>query len=521
MRVCHGLDLALAQLQGDPTSYDPLSFESWQPRFGWRVAISDLPSSSIIVDGRTPGDGTISAMGELLYSKVKSQMRRVRVPLIFLAPANPPADDAMVPCSNRRNTPMRLLPMFYLACLSCISVGSSAGAQEWTRFRGPNGSGISTAMTPPVKWTDKDYRWKAELPGVGHSSPVLWGERIFLTSADPKTGKRIVLCLSSVDGKTLWTREFETKTYPIHLRNSFATATPAVDRERLYTTWATPEQYTAIALDHDGKMVWQAELGPYMSQHGVGVSPILFEDLLIVPNDQDNGGSLVALDTQTGKVRWKIPRHPKNATYSTPCIYQGKNREPELIFTNWQHGITAIDPKTGKTNWELSIFDTKKQERAVASPVIAGDLILSTCGFVTAQKHFVAVRPGDPAKGTPPVEVWRLEKAVAYLPTPLVKGEHVFLCSELGIASCLEAATGKVLWQERLGGVFSASPICVGDRIYCVSNDGEVVVLAASDKFAVLARNPLGEVTQATPAAANRQIYFRTRSNLIALGEGK
>lgn len=416
---------------------------------------------------------------------------------------------------------MRLSRMMALAGLSCLFINSSAAAQEWTRFRGPNGSGISTTMKPPIQWTEKDYRWKAELPGVGQSSPVLWGERVFLTSADPKTGKRIVLCLSSADGKTLWTREFESKTYPIHLRNSFATATPAVDRERVYTTWATPQQYTVIALDHDGKVAWQAELGPYKSQHGVGVSPIVFEDLLIVPNDQDDGGSLVALDCSTGKERWKSPRHPKNATYSTPCVYQGKSGKPELIFTNWQHGITAIDPKTGKTNWEISVFDTKKQERAVASPVIAGELILGTCGFVTAQKHFVAVRPGDSSLGTQPQEVWRMEKAVAYLPTPVVRGEHIFLCSELGIASCLEAATGKVLWQERLGGVFSASPICVGDKVYCVSNDGEVVVLAASDKFTVLARNQLGEVTQSTPAVANGQIYFRTKSHLLALGESK
>src|SRR4029077_2783655 len=133
--------------------------------------------------------------------------------------------------------------------------------------------------------------------------------------------------------------------------------------------------------------------GPVKSQHGHGVSLILHDDLVIVPNEQDGGGTLVALERQSGKTRWKLTRNSGNATYSTPCVYQAAGRAPELIFTNWQHGITAVDPKAGTVNWETSVFEPKKNERAVASPVIAGDLILGTCGFVTAQKHFVAVRP--------------------------------------------------------------------------------------------------------------------------------
>src|SRR5262249_12535296 len=151
---------------------------------------------------------------------------------------------------------------------------------------------------------------------------------------------------------------------------------------------------------------------------------------------------------------------------------------------------------TGKLNWELSVFEPKRPERAIASPVIAGDLILGTCGFVTAQKHLVAVRPGNPGREVKPQEVWRLERAVSYLPTPLVKGELVFLCSEQGMATCLEAATGKLVWQERLNANFSASPVCAGEHLYCVSDDGEVVVLKATSQFELVARNPLGEATQ-------------------------
>jgi outer membrane protein assembly factor BamB len=405
----------------------------------------------------------------------------------------------------------------YVSLLLTGLFSVSAVAQEWPRFRGPNGSGLGVADLP-VTWTEKDYRWKVQLPGRGHSSPVLWGERIFITSAEAASGKRLVLCLNAGDGRILWSRDFTGQTFHTHKRNSFATATPAVDAQHVYVPWATPQQYTVMALDHNGNLAWQTDLGSYKSQHGFGVSPIVFEDLVIAANEYDGGGALVALEGPTGKVRWRLPRHGKNATYSTPCVYQPPGRAPELIFTNWQHGITAVNPHTGKVNWETSVFDTHKAERAIASPVVAGDLVLGTCGFVTAQKHFVAVRPADPAIGAAAKEVWRLERAVSYLPTPLVKGDLVFLCSERGIATCLRAATGKVVWQERIDGEFSASPVCDGQRLYCVSNDGDVFVLAASEHFQLLARNALGEPTQSTPALAGGRLYFRTQSHLICLG---
>lgn len=391
----------------------------------------------------------------------------------------------------------------------------STHAQEWTRFRGPNGSGVSPVVSLPTSWKEKDFLWKVALPGLGHSSPVLWGEKVFVTTGDPKTGTRSVLCLDARDGKVLWSLASEVRSYKMHKRNSYATSTPVADGERVYVAWATPDKLTAEAFDHAGKRAWQVDLGPYKSQHGYGGSPMRVDDLLIVPNDQDDGGSLIALEAATGKVRWRVPRASKNATYSTPCIVQAGQRPPELILTNWQQGITSFDPKTGKTNWSLSVFDTTTQERSIASPVAAGDLVLGTCGFVTGKKHHVAVRVGPEG----PKEVWRLEKAVAYLPTPLVKDERVFLCSELGMASCLELKTGALLWQERLPGSFSASPVCAGSHLYCVSNDGEVFVVEAADKFKLVARSPLGEATQSTPAIAGGRIFFRTEKHLIAVGD--
>ncbi len=402
-----------------------------------------------------------------------------------------------------------------MAVLAGVLLASTGQAQEWPRFRGPNGTGIGGAVDVPASWSEKDYRWKAALPGQGYSSPVLWGERIFLTAAERGSGRRLVLCLAAGDGKTLWSRTLDGASYHTHKRNGYATSTPGVDADHLYVLWATPEQYLVMALDHAGQTKWEKDLGPYKSQHGFGVSPIVFEDLVVVANEGDGNGALVALDRHTGAVRWQVPRHGKNATYSTPCVLQRPGRPAELIFTNWQHGITAVEAPTGKVAWEISAFEPNKQERAIASPVVAGDLVLGTCGFVTAQKHLVAVRP----EGSGAVkEVWRLEKAVSYLPTPLVKGERVFLCSERGVASCLDVKTGEVLWQERLDGEYSASPVCAGERLYCVSNDGDVMVLAASDRFQLLARNRLGAPTQCTPAIAGGRLYFRTASHLVCVG---
>ncbi len=390
----------------------------------------------------------------------------------------------------------------------------SASADDWPRFRGPNGTGVSEAKLPAT-WTDKDIAWKTDLPGSGHSSPVIAGGRVFVTAADAKTGTRFVVCMTLADGKTAWTKKVDAKKYPSHARNSFATSTPTADAERVYCLWTTPEKVVVVAYTHIGELAWEVDLGAYKGNHGGGVSPILVGGVLIVANDQDNGGSVIGLDAKTGKELWNVPRKGKNATYSTPCVFEAKGRPAEVVLTNWTLGVTSLDPKTGKQNWSAAVFDVATQERAIASPIAAGDLVLVTSGFVTGKKEFVALRVGpDSAK-----EVWRRTREVAYMPTPLVKGERVYLCSEQGFATCLELATGKELWQERLAGTFSASPVCAGNNIYCVSDKGDVFVLAAKDSFEQLARVPLGGPSQATPAIAGGKIVFRTDKSLIAVGK--
>lgn len=397
-----------------------------------------------------------------------------------------------------------------------VLLARPAEGQEWPRFRGPNGSGVSRATTVPVRWTEKEFDWRIEFPGKGHSSPVLWGNRLFLTSGLDDTGARVVLCIAADDGRVLWSKRFEGRTHKKHALNSFASATPAVDERRVYLSSATPEEHIVQALDHDGEEAWRVDLGPFKSSHGSGVSPILHEGMVIVPHEHEGDSSLVALDCRSGETRWRIARDTKT-TYTTPCVYRREGRPAALIFTNWKHGITAVNPDDGKTVWETSPFDQKHVETAIGSPIVSGDLVLGTCGWLGYATHTVAVRPDDETPGEARV-VYRMDRGAPLTTTPLVKDGLLFLWADEGIVTCADAADGTIHWRKRVGGTFYGSPVAAGEAIYCVSADGEAVVLAASKEFRLIARNPLGEGSHSTPAVAGGRMYLRTFSHLISIG---
>lgn len=389
-------------------------------------------------------------------------------------------------------------------------------AQEWTRFRGPNGSGIGQAQGLPDAWTEQDFRWKTKLPGSGHSSPVLWGDKLFITSGDEKTGGRTVLCLSADDGKEHWRREFPAAAHKKHQKNSFATSTPAVDAQHVYCCWGTPAELVFLALDHAGQDVWRRDLGPYIGNHGAGASPIVFEDLVILPNDKDKQGFIVAVDRLTGQDRWKLPRQGTRASYSTPCIQQLEGQNPTLILTDWEQGVTAVDVRSGVKKWEVEVFGQDEAKRAIGSPVLYKDLILSTCGFYTSTKLLVALRAD--ADQTTAAEVFRLDRAVSHIPTPVVYNDLLFLWADNGIVTCADAATGETHWQKRLGGVFSGSPIVVDGRLLAVSEAGDLISLSASKTYSELGRTPLNDVCRSTPAVSGGLLYIHTASHVICLG---
>ena len=400
-----------------------------------------------------------------------------------------------------------------LGCLAAAAPGDAA----WTRFRGPNGRGTAETSTIPAAWTDRDYRWKVELPGIGFSSPVVWEEWVYLTSALEDQSELVILCLKTSDGSVVWKQQAKCKPHPKYPVACDASTTPALDEERIYVVWATTSEHVALALDRrQGREIWRRDLGPFVSEDGFGASPVLSGDVLVLANDQDPGGisSLVALDRQTGQTRWKVERQSKKASFSTPCLFEPQGGRPQLIVTSCAHGMTSLDPATGTTNWELDAFEL----RTAGSPLTVSGLVFASNGSGSVGKYLAAVRAGIPEQGVRPEILYQIKQAVPYVPTPVVKWPLVFLWSDAGAVTCLDGPTGKVYWCERIGGEYLGSPVRAGGQLYCISRSGEMVVLAAATRFELLGRIKLGERSNSTPAIAGGVMYLRTVSHLMALG---
>jgi outer membrane protein assembly factor BamB len=405
----------------------------------------------------------------------------------------------------------RLLQAFCFA----VSLSISAAGQDWTRFRGPDGAGISHAKTIPAQWSDTDINWKVELPGGGHSSPVIWGKRIFLTSSGGAAGGIKVFCLEAENGKILWKKEFPLMPFSKHRFNSFASSTPALDGERVYLSWGTPARYTLAALDHEGELVWERDLGPFESEHGPGTSPIVYEDKVVLGNEQDGESFIIAVDARTGDTIWKTKRRSSVVAYSTPAVYRPAEGDPALIFNSQSHGIYAVHPETGEVLWE---YDQAFDKRSVSSPVISGNVIFGSCGAGGGGNFVTAIRAGDRRNGREPELLYQIKRSAPYVPTSVAYDGLVWLWSDGGILTCINAENGEVYFQERVGGNFFGSPIWIEGRLFCVSTSGEVVVAEAGPEFKVLARNPLNELCHATPAVAGGRLYIRTETNLWSIG---
>jgi outer membrane protein assembly factor BamB len=395
----------------------------------------------------------------------------------------------------------------------------ATAAEQWTRFHGPNGTGASEVKSIPATWGEEDYNWKVALPGIGHSSPVIWEQKLFILSADPQTATRHMLCYDTETGNKLWQQDFESEPHHLHDRSSYASCTPAVDAERVYVAWSTPKQTLLLALDHAGHVEWQRDLGPWVSQHGFGTSPMLYKDLVILSNSQQanqlkegqkpGDSYMMAFDRATGEERWRTPRKSVNVCYSVPCIYTPAGGKPELISTSTGNGMFSLDPDTGKENWTLDLFSM----RTVSSPLLVGNILFGSTGSGGGGNYVVAVEAGNP-----PRELYRIKQSAPYVPTSVAYGDLVFLWYDKGVVSCIDAKTGEEHWRERVGGGFSGSAVRAGDKVYCINEDGEVIVVAASKEFKLLGRNPLGEPSRATPAISGGRMYLRTYSHLFSIG---
>lgn len=403
-----------------------------------------------------------------------------------------------------------------LLCLGGhVQADSPSAGPYWPRLRGPNGTGVSADKNIPIEFSEKsNVLWKTAIPGISHSSPIVWKNRIFLQSGSSDGKERFLLCLST-DGKVLWSSKVPGSPAKTHAKTTLASSTPATDGERVYTVFWDGTGLTLYAYDFEGKEVWKYDLGKFASQYGPAASPMVHAGKVYYANDQDGSSVLFAFDAKTGRVVWQKSRRPHKACYCVPFLLERGDGALELIATSTA-GIGAYNPQTGAEKWNWNFVKTPN--RTVASPAYADGMLFATHGG-GSNGGVVAIKVGDKGDVTDSNLAWETATGFPYVPGMLTVGEHLYTLNDTGIAGCYVAKTGKRVWTERLRGAVSASLIRIDTNIYAACEDGSVFVYPAEPTFKLLARNSLGEGLLATPAVSEGRLYIRGKAHLFCIAK--
>lgn len=444
---------------------------------------------------------------------------------------------------------MKRLPTLQQISLTTLLIAvvtlaaSAAPKNNWSGWRGPDGNGVSPETNLPAVWSSTtNVKWKTPIPGRGHSSPIVWDNRIFLTTdiegetvpgakavehkddgkpfkhpdsvgADRKHTFK-VLSIDRLTGKVLWERTaYEGTVYDDrHRKGSYASPTPATDGTLVFTYFGTEGLY---CYDFGGKLVWKFSPGPVATfGMGPGTSPVLFENTVILQCDEDNGEKsfIVALDKKTGKEVWKTPRKIQ-ASWSTPLIVRGPQRT-ELI-TSGNEFIISYDPKTGKELWRTK----GHASNAIATPVAGNGMVFVYAGFPVKKTFAIKLGASGDLTDTKDI-VWQFDKGTAYVPSSILYGDYLYLMSDRGIITCLDAKTGKIVYEGGrvpIPATFTASPVAFDGKILLTSEDGDTFVLKAGPKHEVIATNSVAEPVYASPAISDGMIFIRGEKNLYCI----
>ncbi|MDZ4852545.1 MAG: PQQ-binding-like beta-propeller repeat protein [Pirellulaceae bacterium] len=400
---------------------------------------------------------------------------------------------------------------FLVLLVSAPFVASVLAETNWSRWRGPNENGHSLDTKLPVKWSDKDVVWKVDLPGSGQSSPVIWGDQIFLTAALEDGKERVVFCLSRKSGKLIWQHSaWKGEPEPVHKMNGWASATCVTDGDVVVAFFGRGGIH---AYTLDGKPLWSKNLGTFESPWGVAACPIIVDDMVIQNCDADVDAYITALDKKTGNEIWKTKRQDHRG-WSTPILVDTGTRR-ELVI-NGHEGVQAYDPKTGKDLWFCKGFNGRGEPTVTP----AGKLLCVVNGLAG---DFYSVRPGGNGDVTSSHMAWHTpRKGGRDCPSPIVVGKYITVCDMKGIATCYDAEDGHIFWKERLPGNFSASPITANGLVYFISEEGITSVIKPGPTFEVISENALKagtlEIFRASITPSEGQLFIRSTTVLYCVG---
>jgi len=436
-----------------------------------------------------------------------------------------------------------------LASLAFLLAALGASGQDWPSFRGPAAQGVADGQDLPAEWdlaSARNVRWKRAIPGVGHSSPIVWGDRVFLTTAVAAETPAIVLgdkggidladdrapvswrilCLDARDGKVVWEREVHAGAPRArrHVKGSQANATPVTDGKTVVASFGSEG---LAAFDVDGKPLWRVDLGVVnpglfgdpQSEWGHASSPVIFENLVIVQVDRHRDSFLAAYHLLSGKQAWKVERDER-PVWATPTLHVAGGRS-ELVVVGGYH-VRGYDPRTGKERWRFK----DEAEVKTPTPFVSDGLVIFAGGY--RGRPLFAIRAGasgdvsvaaDARSG--PFLAWRTEPGGPYTTTPLAYRDLLYMVRDEGILGVYDVKTGALVYRERTGTTHSASPVASDGKVYVAGEEGQVIVLRAGRAFEVLARNDMGETVFATPAISRGTLYVRTRGHLYAIGARK
>lgn len=396
-----------------------------------------------------------------------------------------------------------------------LLAASAARADNWTFFRGSAGDAICRETQIPAEWgAEKNIKWKTPLPGQGHSSPVVWEGRVFVTAAIGDGHDRRALCFDAADGKEIWSKTavMSADLENHNEENNFASSTPCLDARALYTSFYGNGRVTVTALDHDGNELWRADPLPFKSEHGYAHTPAQTDDLVILSVDQWAEPAIIALDKKTGAVRWRFDTPLDMCSNVPPLVVPGEGGG--MVITAGNSMTRAFRPETGELIWSYK----GPTEYCAAAPVFTGSTVMISGGY--PDRRSVVIDATGHGDVTDTHLKWDFKKASTYVPSALYKDGYFFMVNDNGVATCLDAKTGDVKWQERIGGHVRSSLLWVEGNIWMTSDEGITTVYRATpEKLDVVRTNKLEGLFYATPAISNGRVFIRSGDALYCVGK--